>query len=100
MSADRSARTVNTSGCSAFTCSVEQSEGVGVVTNHNRDGIVVEHLRTVTSQTYARDSAGHQSRTVGTYSLGNLLVVYEINRHVYSTDRAKRALPLSAVVGA
>lgn len=40
---------------------------------------------------YAQDSAKHQSRTVGTYSLGNLLVVYEINRHVYSRDREKSA---------
>ena len=34
-----------------------------------------------------------QLRTVGTYSLGNLFVVYEINKHVCGGGQTRRQVP-------
>ena len=79
------------------TGSIEQSERVRVVPDHDGDRIVVEHLERKTTAAYANAEGGRRpklsdrgregerrvkTRTVGTYSLGNLLVVYEIKRQV------------------
>lgn len=37
-----------------------------------------------------RTASGRQGLTVGTYSLGNLFVVYEINKHVWENVRTTK----------
>lgn len=65
------------------TSSIEQTQRVRLIANHNSDRIVIKHLISNNISIYAATRQGLQQRTVGTYSLGNLLVVYEINKHVY-----------------
>lgn len=56
------------------TCSVKQSKRVRIITNHDRDGVIVKHLQR-TDSAVSDISMRKGRRTVGTYSLGNLFVV-------------------------
>ena len=61
-----------------LTGGIEQTQRIRVIPNHHRDRI--SH-----SARYSRhdlDGSSQLSNTVGTYSEGNLLVVYEINKQV------------------
>ena len=55
-----------------LTSGIEQAKRIRVVTNHDGDGVVVEHLAQVELAPAGCDG---QLLTVGTYSLGNLFVV-------------------------
>ena len=76
-------------GDDQHTGGIEQAECIGVFANHDRDGIVVKHL--LNDPGFQLDpverGATERDRTVGTYSLGNLFVVYEINRQVCGSQR-------------
>ena len=64
-----------------LTGSIEQSQCIGVVPNHYGNGVIVKHLENLSYIHPKRtDVIAH---TVGTYSLGNLLVVYDINKQVW-----------------
>lgn len=67
-------------GCRKRTSSIEQTQCIRVITDHHSDSIVIEHLSPRVCVRLQRDR--QSSLTVGTYSLGNLLVVYDINKHV------------------
>jgi hypothetical protein len=62
------------------TSSIKKTKSVGVVSNHNSDGIIIEYLDQNVRPFRRRGL--ETLLTVGTYSLGNLLVVYDINKHV------------------
>lgn len=69
---------------------IEEAQGVGFTPNHYSYCIVVKNL-SYKSRSLVRKSvqiiAGmyRKGLTVGTYSEGNLLVVYEINKQVFPT---------------
>jgi hypothetical protein len=69
--------------------SIEQTKSVGLTPNHNGDGVVVEHLNIRKFIVLIKKLSGQKTLpselTVGTYSLGNLFVVYEMRRQVLPT---------------
>ena len=62
------------------TSSIKQTERVWIFPNHDCYGIVIEHLGMRRLQ--HRSEQRVWLLTVGTYSLGNLFVVYDMSRHV------------------
>jgi hypothetical protein len=65
----------------ALTGGVKQTQCVGVIANHHSDRVVIKYLRKQLKILSAATSR-RSLLTVGTYSLGNLFVVYEIRRQV------------------
>lgn len=66
----------------ALTGGIEQTQCVGVIANHHGDRVVVKHLRKQLKN-FSVATSRWAFLTVGTYSLGNLFVVYEIRRQVW-----------------
>jgi hypothetical protein len=64
----------------ALTGGIKQTQCVGVVADHYGDRVVIKHLGRRLRKKNSSPRTEHF--TVGTYSLGNLLVVYEIKRQV------------------
>jgi hypothetical protein len=62
------------------TSRIEKSQCIGVLANHDGDCIVVEDLKAAGVHIVLRKNIC--IHTVGTYSLGNLFVVYDINKQV------------------
>ena len=65
----------------ALTGGIEQTQRVGVIAYHHGDRVVVKHLRKEL-KIFSAATTRWAFLTVGTYSLGNLFVVYEIRRQV------------------
>jgi len=64
-----------------LTSSIEQTESIRVISDHDSDRIVIEDLEKGENER-ERATSEFDRRTVGTYSLGNLFVVYDISKHV------------------
>jgi hypothetical protein len=65
----------------SLTGGIEQTQCVGVIANHHGDRVVIKHLRKQL-ENLSVTASRRAFLTVGTYSLGNLFVVYEIRRQV------------------
>lgn len=61
---------------------IKETERVWVVTNHDRHGVCDPSSILASSDGQGYRWYAQLSNTVGTYSEGNLFVVYEINRQV------------------
>jgi hypothetical protein len=61
---------------------IKKAQCVGVVADHHSDSVVIKHLGRQ-SKKGPTATAKEKTLTVGTYSLGNLFVVYEIRRQVW-----------------
>ena len=81
-----------------LTRGVKKTECVGLTSNHNCYGVIVKHLQRYTVGSNIRIIkiktklllfvlifTARFKLTVGTYSEGNLFVVYDIKRHVFPT---------------
>lgn len=65
----------------ALTGGVKETQCVGIVAYHHSDRVVIKYLRKQLKN-FSAAASGWSLLTVGTYSLGNLFVVYEIRRQV------------------
>ncbi len=69
------------------TCCIKQTEGVWFTSNHDSDCIIVKYLWNIQLKAVELHPNNNTmiQLTVGTYSDGNLLVVYEMRRQVLPT---------------
>jgi predicted signal transduction protein with EAL and GGDEF domain len=65
----------------ALTGGIKQTQCVRVIAYHHSDRIVIKYLRKQL-KIFSAAASRWPLLTVGTYSLGNLFVVYEIRRQV------------------
>lgn len=76
-------------GIDVRTGGIEQSQCIRIFTNHDGDRVVIKDLGRGRCAYFP--SKNMFIHTVGTYSLGNLFVVYDINKQVYSQDHRQSA---------
>jgi hypothetical protein len=69
-------------GAIALTGGIEQTQCIRIIAYHHSDRVVIKHLRETVKIFSVKTYRWPFSLTVGTYSLGNLFVVYEIRRQV------------------
>jgi hypothetical protein len=67
------------------TSGIEKSERIRVLANHDGNCVVVKDLGAAGVHIVPEQNVF--IHTVGTYSLGNLFVVYDINKQVYNNVR-------------